>query len=217
MIEQGHKPIVDALTKMSNGGLQNWVKNLSAVAKADQTTVETTIRHTPFYLNCGQELVMPIELDFLTWKVLSWTEIRGRGEFIAMRARQIQKRDKNLQKAALLKQQSREHGKKAFDKKKRLRSKKLKEGTLVLFHDTKLINQHTHKLNFRWLGSYRIAKIIPDKHTYFLEELNGTALAGTFAGNRIKEFGVWQLIERDAMDNSQGPTNEEEGEELKQS
>ena len=35
MIERGHKPIVDALSKMSDGGSTNWVQNLPAVLWAD--------------------------------------------------------------------------------------------------------------------------------------------------------------------------------------
>lgn len=31
MIERGHKPIVDALSKISTGGSTNWVRNLPAV------------------------------------------------------------------------------------------------------------------------------------------------------------------------------------------
>ena len=35
MVKRGHKPIVDALAKMTNRGLDNWVDNLPAVAWAD--------------------------------------------------------------------------------------------------------------------------------------------------------------------------------------
>ncbi len=35
MIERGHKPIVDALSKMSEGGSKNWVRNLHTVLLAD--------------------------------------------------------------------------------------------------------------------------------------------------------------------------------------
>lgn len=39
MIERGHKPIVDALSKISAGGSTNWVRNLPAVLWVDQSTV----------------------------------------------------------------------------------------------------------------------------------------------------------------------------------
>jgi hypothetical protein len=44
------------------------------------------------------------------------------------------------------------------------------------------------KLSYKWLSLYRVRKAIPDKGTYFLEEFDGTALAGTYAKNRLKKF-----------------------------
>ena len=66
MIERGHKPIVDALSKMSEGGRENWVRNLPAVLWADRSTVRTSTGLTPYYLNCGSEPVLPIELEVPT-------------------------------------------------------------------------------------------------------------------------------------------------------
>jgi hypothetical protein len=39
IIEQGHKPIADALAKLTDSGLGNWVQNLSTVLFADYTLV----------------------------------------------------------------------------------------------------------------------------------------------------------------------------------
>jgi hypothetical protein len=39
MIEQGHKPIANALAKLTDSGLSNWVQNLSIVLFADCTLV----------------------------------------------------------------------------------------------------------------------------------------------------------------------------------
>ncbi len=63
MIEPGHKPIVDALSKMSDGEFTNWVRNLPAVLLADRSTVRTSTGLTPYYINCGSKLVLPIELE----------------------------------------------------------------------------------------------------------------------------------------------------------
>jgi hypothetical protein len=40
----------------------------------------------------------------------------------------------------------------------------------------------------RWFGPYRIREIPEDSTFYWLEELDGTPLAATFAGNRLKRF-----------------------------
>src|SRR5271167_1521940 len=44
------------------------------------------------------------------------------------------------------------------------------------------------KLSYKWLGLYWVCKVIPEKGTYELEEFNGTPLAGTYSGNRLKKF-----------------------------
>ncbi len=70
IIERGHKPIVDALSKMSDGGSTNWVQNLPAVLWEDQSTVRTSTSLTPYYICCGSEPVLPIELEVPTWQIL---------------------------------------------------------------------------------------------------------------------------------------------------
>ena len=187
MVERGHKPIVDALSKMTNGGITNWVDNLPAVLWADRTTVRKSTGYTPFYLNCGYEAIMPIELEIPTWRILPWNEVRDTSDLIAMRARQIQRRDEDLEEAALFLQRMREQGKEIFDETKSIREHPIVPGMMVLLHDTKLDNNHTGKLLYKWLGPYLIENTTP-KGTYTLMELNGTQLAGTYPGNRLKEF-----------------------------
>jgi len=46
----------------------------------------------------------------------------------------------------------------------------------------------SRKLSYKWLGPYKVRKSIPDKGTYLLEEFDGTQLAGTYSGNRLKKF-----------------------------
>ncbi len=70
MIERGHKPIVDALSKMSDGGCKNWVQNLPSVLWVDRSTVRTSTGLDPYYINCGSEPVLPIELEISTGRIL---------------------------------------------------------------------------------------------------------------------------------------------------
>ncbi len=75
MIENGHKPIVDALSKMSDGESTNWILNLHAVLWADRSIVRTSTGLTPYYICCGSEPVLPIELEVPTWRILPWSEV----------------------------------------------------------------------------------------------------------------------------------------------
>jgi hypothetical protein len=81
-------------------------------------------------------------------------------------------------------------GKESFDQSRQIRQAEIKEGDLVLRHDSiaEIDMSRVRKLSYKWLGPYRVRKAIPDKGTYFLEEFDGTELAGTYSGNRLKKF-----------------------------
>ena len=190
MIERGHKPIVDALAKMTDGGLDKWVDNVSGVLLADRVTVKTVTGFSPWYLNYGAEAVLPVETRIPTWRILDWDEVRTTAELLALRARQLQLRDNDLEEAAAKQQRIRIQGKDQFDRSNRIRLQSIKENELVLLHDAlQDVDMLSRiKLGYRWLGPFRVAKSIPDKGTYLLEELDRTRLAGTFASNRLKVF-----------------------------
>jgi hypothetical protein len=97
MVERGHKPITDALAKMTDGGLGSWVQNLSTVLFADRTSIHQPTGKTPFWVVYGREAVLPIELKFRTWRILEWSKVRDRAELLALRSRQLLGRDKDLE------------------------------------------------------------------------------------------------------------------------
>jgi hypothetical protein len=81
-------------------------------------------------------------------------------------------------------------GKEAFDQTRQIRQTEIKEGDLVLKHDSiaEIDMSRSRKLSYKWLGPYRVREAIPKKGTYILEEFDGTQLAGTYSGNRLKKF-----------------------------
>jgi hypothetical protein len=87
MIERGHKPFINALSKMTNGGFGNWVNNLFTILWADRSTVRRSTKHIPFYLLYGREPVLFIELKVSTWRIFLWNEIYNTAELFIMRVR----------------------------------------------------------------------------------------------------------------------------------
>ena len=78
-----------------------------------------------------------------------------------------------------------------FDVKKRIRTtaaQQLHVGDLVLLHNTILQHSHSRKLDHKWRGPFRIREIPKNSTFYRLEELDGTPLAASFAGNCLKRF-----------------------------
>jgi hypothetical protein len=88
----------------------------------------------------------------------------------------------------------REANKERYDLVNRVRDGRVEIGTLVLLHrhDADVDMSRSKKLAFRWAGPYRVKDCIEDRGTYLLEELDGTQLKGTFAGNRIRPFHIRQ-------------------------
>jgi hypothetical protein len=109
---------------------------------------------------------------------------------LALYTRQLQGRDEDLDKVRLRKQRKRIEGKESFDRSYQIRQAEIKEGDLVLQHNSiaEINMSQARKLFYKWLGPYKVWKAIPDKGTYFLEEFDGTELAGSYSGNRLKKF-----------------------------
>jgi hypothetical protein len=142
---------------------------------------------TPAELLYGYEPVLPVELEVPTWRTLPWEAVHTTADLLAMRTRQIERRDSDMADAALRLRRLRERNKDLFDDRHNLRQSDLDLGKLVLLHDTKLEPDYSAKLSFRWKGPYRINEVYPNG-TYLLEELDGTLFKNKIHGNRLKSY-----------------------------
>jgi hypothetical protein len=62
MIKRDHKSLFDALFKMFDEELKNWINNLHVVFWANRFIVKFIIDLISFYLQCDNELMFSIEL-----------------------------------------------------------------------------------------------------------------------------------------------------------
>ena len=76
-----------------------WVSHLPALLMVERTTVKASTGMTPLHLIHEYDAVLPIELDVPTWQTLLWNTVRTRSELLAMRGRQIERRDENIEAA----------------------------------------------------------------------------------------------------------------------
>ena len=102
----------------------------------------------------------------------------------------MQGRDEDLDEVRLRKQRKRIEGKESFNQSYQIWQVEIKEGDLVLQHDSiaEIDMSQAWKLSYKWLGLYKVWRAIPDKGTYFLKEFDSTELAGTYSGNCLKKF-----------------------------
>ena len=157
MIERGHKLIVDAFSKMSEGGSTNLVWSLPSVPLADQSTLLTSTSFTPRYIRCTSDPVLLIELKISTWQILPWDEVHSTADLLAIRAHQLQHRDKDLEEATLHFQRMRFEEKERHDLKHSILQEKLAIGSTVLLYDTRREKDMFWKSSFKWLKPYRTA------------------------------------------------------------
>lgn len=156
---------------------------------------------TPYYICCGNEPVLPIELEIPTWRILPWNDVNSTSDLLAIRARQLQLRDQDLEEAVLHLQRMRLKAKERHDEKHGICDEELAIGSIILLHDTRRKKDISRKLSFKWLGLYRIWNAVKDKEMYMLEELDGSQLADTFAGDRLKKFHPYQRLQPDHIPN----------------
>ncbi len=115
MRERDHKSLFDALSKMFDEELKSWVNNLHVVLWTDRFTVKFITDLISFYLQCDNESMFSIELEILIWRILFWQKMHIIEDLLTMRARQLQRRDENMNEAKNLLKRMRKQDKKDFD------------------------------------------------------------------------------------------------------
>ena len=214
-VERGHRPISDALIAMTRGRGHLWYHHLSAVLFAARTTVHAPTGYTPFFIIYGREVVLPVETQFPTWRTLDWGRVKygDTAELLALRARQIEMREEDVEEARHRKNRRRREGQEDFDRRHNIRPEPLAEGDLVLAYDLQRIDQDKSrktKLLYRWLGPFRVKTANTLKGSYIIEELDGAVVGTTYSGNRLKKFVRRDRHWYSAEDIEEGPPIEVE-------
>jgi hypothetical protein len=137
----------------------------------------------------GQKPIMPTEDVVVTWAALPWTEEMELKDLLALRMRQLERRQEDVKRAVELQKAARWKSKEYFDKSHRLRPQKIEEGDWVLVYDSSLDHQHSSLRKFarRWFGPYIVWKVF-ENGTYRLQELDGIVILNLFACKRVKIF-----------------------------
>ena len=191
LVERGHDPVVNALSKYCQANVDEWPKYLPLVLWADRVSVRRSTGYAAFELVYGRDCLLPVEFSVESWCVVDWEEeVRTREDLLMARMRQLDERTLSELRAAENLRDNRLANKAYFDQTKNLRSEQLRIGDLVLVHDTRHAKDRSRsrKLEFSWFGPYRIREVVPNSSHYYLDELDGTQLMRSFAGNRLKRF-----------------------------
>lgn len=190
MIERGHKPIFDALQKLSKWDRSSWQKFLPAVLYADRATTKRTTGYSPYELVLGCAPVLPFDAEFETWVYTNWRLPMTTSEILVQRTRQILRSDRDLEIAGKRLEAARRASVEYMDKRlaHRTRSEPLKPGDYVLQYDSSLREAWSDKMRDRWYGPF----VVVEQHkkgSYFLQELDGTSRHDSpVAAHRLRKF-----------------------------
>ncbi len=212
MIKVDHKFLFNALFKMFDEKLKNWINNFHVVLWANRFIVKFIIDLISFYLQCDNESMLSIELKIFIWRILSWQKIHIIEDLLTMRTRQLQRRNENMNEAKNLLKRMRKQNKKYFDSKHFTINKNINKNNFILFHDIQHENNRNinRKLKYKWRKSFRVKKIIQDKKTYLLQKLDEINLIEMFVENKIKKFHQKQNLKISSFVSSNSIMNDHE-------
>jgi hypothetical protein len=190
MIKKNHKLLFDALFKMYDEKLKNWIDNLHVVFWVDRFIVKFIIDLISFYLQRDNESMLSIKLKIFIWRILSWQEIHITKDLLTIRTRQLQRKNENMNETKNLLKRMRKQKKEYFDSEHFATKKNINKNDLVFLHDTQHENDRSinRKLKYKRRKSFRVKEVIQYKEIYFLQKLNEINLIEIFVENKIKKF-----------------------------
>jgi len=205
LVERGHDPIINSLSKYCSKEPTKWPQYLPLVLWADRVSIRHSTGYSAFELVYGRDCLLPIDFSPASWSVVDWEgEIKSREDLLVARMTQLDERILMESRAAAELGGNRKGNKAYFDQHKRMRgeAQRLHVGDLVLVHQSKNLNSRSVKIKLddRWFGPYRIHEIPPDSTFYRLEELDGTHLKATFPGDRLKHFFLRSELDEDRIE-----------------
>jgi hypothetical protein len=190
-VEHGNQTLARSIRRIFDGGRgPNLDECLRIALWADRTVTKSATGLTPAFVVYGQEPVLPVEADMAAYPTISWSKRISTEDLLVMRAKQFVRRDEDVLEGRARMQRRRREANERVDEQhiRRLRREPLSIGTLVLLDNVTKRKGFGRKLNFQWLGPYRVREVLHGRRSYLLEELDGTEMKGSFHGDRLRIF-----------------------------
>lgn len=189
MIERGHKPLLDTLSKLCLADPSRWQNKLSAALWADRTTAKRTTKMTPFYMTYGRHALLPIHLSEESFEVIDWDQVSTTEDLLEARISQMEFAIEGRVSGRYRVDEARTNSAEArtAGNQRRPESQRIQNGDKVLLFNNDKERQYGSKLRFYWRGPY-VAKRTGTQRSWRLEELDGTEMKGTVTEDRLKKY-----------------------------
>ena len=189
VVERGHYDIRESIVKACEGQISHWPEKVHAAFFADRITIHRSTGFSPYFLLHGVHPVLPFDLVESTILVDAFTSNMPQSELLALRIRQLEKREDDIHNAAQTLMRSRLQSKAQFEKRyeTRMSHDLYDAGTLVLIRNSAIEKELDRKSKPRYLGPYEIVRVSRN-NTYVLRELNGAILCHAIASFRLLPY-----------------------------
>ena len=193
VVERSHAIIRESIVKACKGQISQWPGKVHIAFFADKITITRSTGFSPFFLLYGVEPVLPLDLFEATFLVQGFTDNMSTEDLLALRIRQLEKREEDLDRAARLLAEMRFKSKEQFERRfaKRISTHEFNPGDFVLMRNSQVEKEMNRKTKSRYLGPFVIIQ-----HTqggaYDLREVNGGVKR-----NKVAAFRLVPYIARD--------------------
>ena len=186
VIERAHRSVRESLMKAANGDESKWLDVLPSVIWAERTTIQRSTGHSPFYIAHGVEPLFPFDISEATYLIPTADAPMTTPELIALRARQLQKREKDLATIADKVLAARKQSVKQFidAHRKSIIDYDFQPGSLVLIRNSAVEMELNRKTKPRFFGPMIVVRRT-QYGAYILSELDGAVSKIHYAAFRI--------------------------------
>ena len=193
-VERGHYTLREAIVRScprdEDGNIIDWVSRLPLALLADRVTVSSVTGFLPFYLLHGVDPVLPFDLMEATLLVDGFKPDMTTEDLLALRIRQLEKREADMEKAKQTLIKAKLYSKQKFIERyrKRLPAGDCNPGDLVLVQDTSRESTvRRYKVLPRYFGPFVVIKRTP-LGNYILRECNGAKWSDPVAKFRVIRY-----------------------------
>jgi hypothetical protein len=188
-VERRHRDVREAVMKTCDGDERKWYTVVPVVFWAERVTVQKRLGFSPYYMAHGIEPLMPFDLSEATYMAPAQTSTLTTAELLALRARQLQKREEDLDDLVKRVVKARFASAKDFERRhaSTIKDFNFGKGDLVLVRNSRIEMSWDRKAKPRWFGPMIVVK----RHTggaYQLSELDGAVSATRFAAFRVVPY-----------------------------
>jgi len=194
IVERSHRTIRDSLVKACNGDITQWPVLAPHVFWADRVTTRKSTGHSPYFIAHGVEPLLPFDITEATFLLPEITSSVDSATLIAIRARQLAKREDDLAEIHTRVLRSRFASITDFERRfaSSIHDYNFDPGSLVLVLNKKIEPLSNAKCKPRYFGPMVVVRRAQNG-SYRLAEVDGSVSKLKFAAFRLVPYHARSL------------------------